>query len=114
MTIHARAALFSHMRGFVERDLAGVFSWNDMTPGVDLPSDRIEYGRRNPLGNWKEIASVSFGRGYDLRVSSPQEKPPLGLIELELDDKLIDSGPIDQRTWDRLAAFIKDREKSYV
>ena len=114
MSIHPRAALFSHAREFISRQLAGLYSWNDVVPGIDLPSELGKHGRRNPLGKWKEIVEICFGP-YILRIHSPEEHGPLGLVELEFEHKLIDSGPIDQRTWDRLGAFIRDnKDQGYV
>lgn len=107
--VHARVALFSHMREFVARDLAGLYTWDDTRPGLDHLADLRPDGRRNVLGNFKEISEIAFG-DYVLRVLSSEERPPVGLVELECNGKLIDSGPIDQSTWDRLAKFIRDRE----
>lgn len=114
--IRARRALYAHLRGFMESRLAGLYGWDDIGQGVDLPSELGKYGRRNPLGRWKEIVEITFG-DYTLRIASSEERPPLGWVQLELNRIEIDSGPIDQHTWNRLGTLIRDRankEKDHV
>lgn len=108
MTVNATSRLFGSLRAFVEQELSGLGTWNDVTPLDGELAELGPYNRRNPLGRFKEIAAITF-RDYEITIKSPQESPPLGLISWQY-HHLVDQGPIDQTTWQRLGKFIRDNE----
>lgn len=114
--IQARRALFSHLRLFVERELVGLFTWNDVREGVTYPSEMIGKfkNRRNPLGDDKEIVEICLG-AYVIRVSSPVERGPCGLVEFVAPDAVaVEIGPLDQSSFNRLGEIIRKSESVRV
>lgn len=111
------------MRAFVEGELRGIVDWDGCVKAESEASDPLEYTkrnqagdvfsivRRNPLGDYKEIAAIRF-KDYEITVRSPEEHPPLGDIELRIGN-LIDSGPIDQATWTRFGKSIREKEAGH-
>lgn len=105
--IHARAALISHIRTFVETELAGLYRFDDIehyTPETSEPNGK----RVNPYGKFKEIAEVRFGN-YHLAVKSSHEAPPVGSATLTFLGKRAD-GPLDAVTWRHFGTIIRERE----
>lgn len=122
---HARRALFAHLRLFVERELGGLFSWDQVEHHPGYPSEDVHrtktdaHGRvwmigaprKNPAGPLKEIVEIKVG-AFVVRLHSPHERGPCGLLEVEFPDagSMIEVGPIDQSSFNRLGKMIRDRE----
>jgi hypothetical protein len=107
--IDARQRLLGNARGLFETELRGVFSWDEVQHHVAEPAEPLPNGRRNPLGKHKERVVLEFGR-FRLEVSSPEEVPPLGKIELYSDGELRAQGPLDANVWARVGSVIKERQ----
>ena len=106
--IHTNSRLFGLIRAFVEQEMRGLGTWNDVIALEGELADREKHDRRNRYGHYKEIAAIRF-RGYEITVKSPFEAPPLGLIECRCGDD-VESGPLDDATWKRLGKFIREQE----
>lgn len=101
--IHPRVALCSHIRQFVDTELPGLYRFDDLE--FMPPEKKSERGR----DKWRETAEVRFGP-YNLTVSLPGEKPPLGLIELSYMGGNV-TGPLDTATWNRIGERIRGRSE---
>lgn len=106
--IHARQCLISAARGLFETEICGLYSWDQVRHHAAEPSAPLENGRRNPLGKHKERVVLEFGE-FRLVVSSSEEEPPLGKIELYSDGELCAQGPLDANVWARVGSAIKER-----
>lgn len=110
--ISARLALISHLRRFFETELCGIVPWGAIKVAPGLPAMPVlsERGkpRRNPEGKLQEIVTITF-RDYEMTVQSPNADPPLGWIRLTIEG-WPEEGPLDQTTWARLGAVIRNRE----
>ena len=109
--INAPTRLFGVLRAFFEQELCDLGTWDDVVVKPGELAEKWPHDRRNPYGNYKEIAAITF-RDYELTVKSPFEAPPLGLVECRLGDQ-VESGPLDQTTWTRLGKFIRNNEASH-
>lgn len=108
----ARYSLSRHLPEFFDTELRGLYRFDQITvlPPEDAPRpEGMSHLRRPPFGKYRELVAARFGP-YDLSVYSPNERPPLGEVVLTYADGEI-SGPLDQATWQRLGAFIRNREQ---
>lgn len=111
----ARHGLSRHLLAFFETELCGLFRYQDaeLMPAEDAP---LPAGwsplRRPPHGKYRELVAVRFGV-YDLSVASPNECPPLGKITLAHPSG-DEYGPLDDSTWKRIGAFIRNRERDFT
>lgn len=101
------------MRSFFDTELCGAFTWNDIVPLSGEPAPRGAHNRRNPTGEYREIAGISFG-DYELVVKSPEEHPPLGEVVLTYPAGDVERGPIDAVLWKRLGTIICRRELTRI
>lgn len=106
--IDARQRLLGNARALFETEICGIYSWDDVRHHEPEPAPPLENGRRNPLGKHKERVVLGFGQ-FRLEVSSPEESPPLGKIELYGGDELCAQGPLDASVWARVGSAIKER-----
>ena len=106
--IHARAALISHIRTFVETELSGMVNYDQLEHYIPEQSEKIPGKRANIFGKYREIATVRFGN-YELTVKSPNESPPLGEAALTFLGGR-STGPLDIATWKLFGAIIRTRE----
>lgn len=105
--IHARAALISHIRTFVETELTGLFRYDELQHTVPDQCEKIPGKRPNLFGKYKEIAEVRFGN-FELSVKSSHEAPPLGEARLNYLGGHA-TGPLDTMTWRRFGTIIRER-----
>lgn len=110
--ISARQRLVGAAREFFEREIPGLFSWDRVAFRQAEPADPGKYGRRNPLGQHKEVVAMMFG-DYVLEVQSSEHAPPLGLVTLEYDGVVGVRGPIDDTVWKQCASFIRENEREH-
>lgn len=106
--IDARRRLLGNARALFETEICGIYSWDDVRHHAAEPAEPLPNGRRNPLGKHRERVVLEFGE-FRLEVSSPEEVPPLGKIELYGDGKLCAQGPLDANVWARVGSAIKER-----
>lgn len=106
--IDARQRLLGNARALFETEICGLYSWDEVQHHEPEPAELGPMGRRNPLGKHKERVVLGFGQ-FRLEVSSPEEVPPLGKIELYGDGKLCAQGPLDAIVWARVGSAIKER-----
>lgn len=111
MTKSARFGLSRHLQAFFETELCGLYRFDQV---VILPAEKAPLPegwsplRRSPFGKYRELIIVRFAM-YELAVSSPNEKPPLGEITLEHPDGR-EYGPLDHATWQRIGKIIRERD----
>lgn len=105
--IHPRAALISHIRTFVDTELAGLVRYDELEHYQPENLDSPPGYRPNRYEKHKEKAEVRFGN-YNLIVCSPSEAPPLGNVRLQYLGGHAE-GPLDMTTWHRLGTIIRDR-----
>lgn len=108
----ARNSLSRHLPIFFDTELRGLYRYDDaqkLPPESAPHPEGMSALRRPPYGKYRELVEIRFGP-YDLSVFSSNERPPLGEVVLIYADGEI-SGPIDQATWQRLGAFIRNREQ---
>lgn len=108
----ARFGLSRHIQAFFETELCGLFRFDQVTirpPESAAHPVGLHPLRRPPFGRHREIVEIRFGQ-YDLAVSSPNEKPPLGEIVLSHPDGE-ETGPLDYVTWQRIGSLIRNRER---
>lgn len=112
MTKSARFGLSRHLQVFFETELRGRFRFDEISflPAEPAPlPDGWHALRRPPFGKYRELIAIRFGQ-YDMSVASPNEKPPLGEIMLVYPGGQ-EYGPLDSITWQRIGAFIREREE---
>jgi hypothetical protein len=107
--VRARAALFHHLQAFFETELRGLFRYDDVTPHVARPVEKVPGKRRQAFGKVREIVDAGFG-GYTVTLESSHEAPPLGRVTLKARGAEIASGPIDRSTFELLGSKIRERE----
>jgi len=105
--ISARRHLLGFARELFEKELCGLYSWDDMRHHEPERSEPAEHGRRNPLGKYRECVVMSFGK-FRLEVYSSEAAPPLGWIRLNDDRDLRAEGPLDILTWAAIGRVVKE------
>lgn len=106
--MNARAALYRHVREFIETQLVGLVTAVDLSHIPARPAaPKREGGRKFAFGKEQEIVEVRFG-DYDLVVESPLEAPPLGRVTLRWPEGEL-AGPIDRTTFERAGAKVRER-----
>lgn len=102
--IQARAALYGHLRTFIERELSDLVAYDALRHGPADP-EFLPDGRPAGRNRFRERIRVMFGE-YDLLMESTTEAPPLGRITLYWPGGSIE-GPLDSATWRKIADHIK-------
>lgn len=105
--INARRCLFGSVREFIDRELCGVVSWDHVIASDPEPAPPLANGRRNPIGKYREKVAVNFDR-FRIEVCSPEEEPPLGRVDLFMDDQQQAGGPLDVQVWARLGKIVRE------
>lgn len=105
--ISARRHLLGFARELFERELCGLYLWDDVRHHEPERAELLAHGRRNPLGKYRECVVMSFG-DFRLEVASSEEAPPLGRVRLYDNSDLRAEGPLDTMTWARIGRAIKD------
>jgi hypothetical protein len=100
--INARRQLFRQLQQFFEQHLIGLWTISDVV--FDPPELLAKEPGRRQLH--RESISGHFG-AFTITLSSPEEKPPLGEIVCQSLHGLRIEGPLDARTWERIAAEIR-------
>jgi len=105
--IRARQRLLGQAREFFD-SLGGLYSWDEVTHHEAEDAPNMPNGKRNPLGKFREKVVMSFGE-FQLELMSPEEEPPLGRINLYVDNEVQAGGPLDSQVWARVRETIKER-----
>jgi hypothetical protein len=105
--ISARRHLLGFARALFEKELCGLYSWDDVRHHEPEKAAPADHGRRNPLGKYRECCMMSFGN-FRLEVASSEECPPLGRARLYDDGNLRAEGQLDTMTWAKIGRAIKD------
>lgn len=105
--ISARQALCSFARQFFETEIPGIYSWRDVEVGNPEPSDPEPTGRKNRLGKFKERVVLSFDE-FRMELESTECKPPLGRVQLFVNDTLSAEGSLDASTMVKVGDVIKE------
>jgi hypothetical protein len=100
--MHARTLLFKQLQQFFEQHLSGRWRISDVV--FDQPE--MAPKERGQRQRHREIVCGMFG-GYTISIFSTVEEPPLGRIIAADRFGNTASGPIDETTWRRIAALIK-------
>lgn len=105
--IRERSALSRQAQAFFHRNMLGLFTWDDVFTQKPREVQR-EPGKPREAGKFHDELRMHFGP-FDLTMLGPfeSEKHPCGLIEIKCGKHTVD-GPLDDATWDRVAAFIKE------
>lgn len=99
----------SAARGFFEREIPGIYSWDDVEKRPAEPSDPDpETGKVNPREKFKERVVLVFDE-FRLEVDTCQQVPPLGSVKLFTDNELRADGPLDVSTWAKIGSAIRER-----
>lgn len=107
--LRVRPALFRQIQQFIETHLAARMRISDVifAPPELAPK---EHGRRQLH---HEIVSGHFGE-YTLTMYSTEEEPPLGkIVCTDLRGNKV-TGPIDEVTWQKIAAMIQFERAEHV
>lgn len=99
-----------NINDFFNCELLGVFAVRDAIIDAPEPAMPPVGRRRCPTGDYREAVTLRFG-GYTLRIRSPGDAPPLGMIELHAGAQTV-SGPIIGETWKKLGHFIRQQESN--
>ena len=105
--ISARRHLLGYARQLFEKELCGLYSWDDVRHHEPEKAETVQHGRRNPLGKYRECVVMSFG-DFRLEVASSEECPPLGRVRLYEDDNLRAEGSLDTVTWTKIGCAVKE------
>jgi hypothetical protein len=114
--IRALSALTRQVEEFFHQHLIGLYRWDEVEfmpveKTERIPPDQWERTSRGkrirpepPEGRYHAERSLRFGM-WDLTISGPSERPPLGWLVLKGHETV--EGPIDASTWGRFAEYIK-------
>lgn len=115
--LNTRSALIRQLQAFFETHLRGAWRWytagalDELAPAGSIrlraPDRHDKIPGRRQMD--KNIVAVDFG-DYAIQVSAPDEAPPLGKIVCFHQLRGSIEGPLDAATWDKMAAFIKERQ----
>ena len=107
--VSARRALIGFARDIFDRRLRGLCDWNAVTFDVAEQAPIPEGRHRNPLGKYRENVVMRFD-GFRLELNSPEECPPLGLVEFWIENRILAEGALDQIMGIKIrAAIMKER-----
>jgi hypothetical protein len=106
--ISARIALLRQAQEYFHMLLLGVVKWDDVVVDKAIPIPAVK-GQRDQ-GKFKDLVVAHFN-GFRMELISPFESDdwPLGRVKVTRGAFSV-HGPLDARTWDMVADFIK-REK---
>jgi hypothetical protein len=112
--LNSRLALYSQLRSFVEQALPRIVAYHELTfslpqerdPYVSGPAGRERVWGRHPLGKYRETVEAHFCGEVTIRVSSSEEKPPLGEVELLIAGRSLYKGPLDSAIWKRVGELV--------
>lgn len=88
--------MLRNLQQFVQFNLGGLISWDQVKTVVPQDGD----------GNVVEIEFTIADCDYLIRIESPDFNPRHPLGRILANEKPV--GPIDQKTWERIAAWIRE------